>query len=164
VEENGGGVSRTKTDVRSLMAMAAEGKEGIALAGDTEGGFIFPEFHPAFDALYGFAKLLELLAVQETSLGAAVQSLPEYHMAAETVSCPWEVKGRIMRVLTEEAGDYRTELIDGIKMYRDDGSWVLILPDASEPNFRIYAEAPTQDRANDLVHRYVLRIGALKTG
>jgi mannose-1-phosphate guanylyltransferase/phosphomannomutase len=164
VEENGGGVSRTKTDVRSLMATAVEGKEGIALAGDTDGGFIFPEFHPAFDALYGFAKLLELLAVQETSLGAVVKSLPEYHMASETVPCPWEIKGRIMRILTEEASNYRTELIDGIKMYREDGSWVLILPDASEPNFRIYAEAPTQDRADDLVHRYVLHIGALKTG
>ena len=65
----GGGVTRTKTDVRSLMATAAESKEGIALAGDTDGGFIFPQFHPAFDALFSFAKLLELLAVQETTLG-----------------------------------------------------------------------------------------------
>ena len=164
VSERGGGVTRTKTDVRSLMSTAAEGKEGIALAGDTDGGFIFPEFHPAFDALFAFAKLLELLAVQETTLGTARKSLPEYYMASETVSCPWEVKGRIMRVLTEETGDSRAELVDGIKMYRDDGSWVLILPDASEAFFRIYAEASTQDRANELVHRYVLRIGALKAG
>ena len=66
--EHGGGVIRTKTDVRALMATAAEGKDGIALAGDSEGGFIFPEFHPAFDGLFSFAKLLELLAVQETTL------------------------------------------------------------------------------------------------
>ena len=55
------------------MATAAEGKEGIALAGDTEGGFIFPEFHPAFDGLFSFAKLLELLAVQETTLSAGAR-------------------------------------------------------------------------------------------
>ena len=74
--EHGGGVTRTKTDVRALMATAAEGKEGIVLAGDTEGGFIFPEFHPAFDGLFSFAKLLELLAVQETTLSQVRAMLP----------------------------------------------------------------------------------------
>ncbi len=160
--EHGGGVIRTKTDVRSLMGTAAEGKEGIALAGDTAGGFIFPEFHPAFDGLFSFAKLLELLAVQETSLSEVRALLPPYFMASETVSCPWEVKGRIMRVLTAESEGTHTELVDGIKTYHDDGSWVLVLPDASEPNFRIYAEAPSQDAANELVHRAVLRISGLK--
>ncbi len=160
--EHGGGVIRTKTDVRSLMGTAAEGKEGIALAGDTSGGFIFPEFHPAFDGLFSFAKLLELLAVQETSLSEVRGMLPAYFMASETVSCPWEVKGRIMRVLTAESEGTQTELVDGIKTYGDDGSWVLILPDASEPNFRIYAEAGSQDAANELVHRAVLRISSLK--
>jgi len=164
VQEYGGGVTRTKTDVRSLMATAAEGKEDIALAGDSEGGFIFPEFHPAFDGLFSFAKLLELLAVQETTLSQVCDILPPYFMATAIVPCPWEIKGRIMRILTEESGGTRTELVDGIKTYRDDGSWVLVLPDASEPCFRIYAEAGSQDQANELVHRQVLRIGALKTG
>ena len=160
--EYGGGVIRTKTDVRALMGTAAEGKEAIALAGDTSGGFIFPEFHPAFDGLFSFAKLLELLAVQETTLSEVRKMLPAYFMASETVSCPWEVKGRIMRVLTAESEGTHTELVDGIKTYGDNGSWVLVLPDASEPNFRIYAEASSQDAANELVHRAVLRISGLK--
>jgi len=160
--EHGGGVIRTKTDVRALMGTAAEGKGEIALAGDTMGGFIFPEFHPAFDGLFSFAKLLEMLALQETTLSEVRQMLPAYFMAAETVPCPWEVKGRIMRVLTAESEGTRTELVDGIKTYSDDGSWVLVLPDASEPNFRIYAEAGSQDAANELVHRAVLRISGLK--
>ncbi|MGO8670357.1 MAG: sugar phosphate nucleotidyltransferase [Capsulimonadaceae bacterium] len=161
VSEHGGGVTRTKTDVRSLMATAAEGKEGIALAGDTEGGFIFPEFHPAFDALFSFAKLLELLATQNVSLGEANASLPKFYMATETVSCPWEIKGRIMRQLMEESHDQETELIDGIKIYRD-GGWTLILPDASEPFFKIYAEGSSRDKSAEQVHRYVMKIGALK--
>ncbi len=164
LHEHGGSVMRTKTDVRSLMASVVEEKGGLAFAGDTEGGFIFPEFHPAFDGLFSFAKLLELLAVQETTLSELCALLPKYYMASAIVPCPWEVKGRIMRILTAESEGTNTELIDGIKTYRDDGSWVLVLPDASEPNFRVYAEASNQDRANELVHRYVLRIGALKSG
>ena len=162
MEEHGGRVIRTKTDVRALMGTAAEGKEEIVLAGDTGGGFIFPEFHPAFDGLFSFAKLLEMLALQNTTLSEVRGMLPAYFMASETVSCPWEVKGRIMRVLTAESEGTRTELVDGIKTYSDDGSWVLVLPDASEPNFRIYAEASSQDAANELVHRAVLRISGLK--
>jgi mannose-1-phosphate guanylyltransferase/phosphomannomutase len=162
MEEHGGGVIRTKTDVRALMGTAAEGKEGIALAGDTSGGFIFPEFHPAFDGLFSFAKLLEMLALQNTTLSEVRGMLPAYFMASETVSCPWEIKGRIMRVLTAESEGTRTELVDGIKTYGGDGSWTLVLPDASEPNFRIYAEASSQDAANELVHRAVLRISGLK--
>ena len=160
--EYGGGVIRTKTDVRALMGTAAEGKGEIALAGDTMGGFIFPEFHPAFDGLFSFAKLLEMLALQNTTLSEVRKLLPPYFMASETVSCPWEVKGRIMRVLTAESEGTQTELVDGIKTYGGDGSWVLVLPDASEPNFRIYAEAQSQDAANELVHRAVLRISGLK--
>jgi len=160
--EYGGGVIRTKTDVRALMGTAAEGKGEIALAGDTMGGFIFPEFHPAFDGLFSFAKLLEMLALQNMTLSEVRKLLPPYFMASETVSCPWEVKGRIMRVLTAESEGTQTELVDGIKTYGNDGSWVLVLPDASEPNFRIYAEAQSQDAANELVHRAVLRISGLK--
>jgi mannose-1-phosphate guanylyltransferase/phosphomannomutase len=66
-----------------------------------------------------------------------------------------------MRVLMEETNGSDTELVDGIKVYRD-SSWTLVLPDASEPLFRVIAEAPSVDEACELVHRYVLRIGALK--
>ena len=123
LRQTSGDVLRSKTDVRSLMAAAVEGKDRVALAGDTDGGFIFPEFHPAFDALFAFAKLLELLAVQETGVAEARAALPQTFMAYEPVPCPWEAKGRIMRVLTEETQDGRTELVDGIKVYKDDGAW-----------------------------------------
>lgn len=160
--KQGGGVTRTKTDVRALMGAAAENKEGIALAADSNGGLVFPQFHPAFDALFAFAKLLEMLAVQDTSVGEVRKSLPAYYMASKAVACPWEIKGRIMRELMEDTQSQRTELLDGIKIYKSDDAWTLILPDASDPSFRIYAEAATQDEANEMVHRYVLRLGALK--
>ncbi|MDQ2687753.1 MAG: nucleotidyl transferase, partial [Armatimonadota bacterium] len=162
--KHGGGVSRTKTDVRALMATAAEDKAGITLAADSRGGLIFPQFHPAFDGLFAFAKLLEMLAVQDTSISEVRAALPEYHMAHQTVSCPWEIKARIMRELMDETNGKRAELLDGIKIFKNDQTWSLVLPDASEPSFRVYAEAPTQDEANEMVHRYVLKIGALKKG
>jgi len=162
IEELGGEVIWTKTDVRSLMASGLDPKDRAHFAGDSEGGFIFPDFHPAFDAVFAFAKTLEMLALQGLSLSQVRKSLPDFHLAHVQVRCPWANKGMVMRVLTGETADQRTDLVDGIKVYKNDNAWALILPDASEPVVHVYAEGRTQDEANDLAHRYALKVSALR--
>ncbi|MCC6729059.1 MAG: mannose-1-phosphate guanyltransferase [Chthonomonadales bacterium] len=162
---HGGQVHRTKTDVRSLMATGSrrDNKEPQAdFAGDTSGGFIFPEFQTVFDSMYAFGKLLEMLAVTGLSLSEIAGQIPPVHIAEATVRCPWEVKGRIMRELTREAesrGD--VELVDGIKVCTDT-SWALVLPDASEPYFHVYAEGTSEEGAGELLSTYVQRIEQLR--
>ena len=53
------------------------------------------------------------------------------------------------------------ELIDGIKFYKGD-DWALVLPDASEPFFHIYAEAGNEEAANDLLCHYVEKIETMR--
>lgn len=166
---HGGMVQRTKTDVRDLMEMCRGegGKPGrVDFAGDDAGGFIFSEFQPSFDAMFAFSKLLELLAVTDIRLSELSAELPRAHVARAHVRCPWETKGRIMRVLTKEAdsheghnGDH-VELIDGIKFFKGK-DWALVLPDASEPFFHVYAEADSDQAANQIVGEYVEKIEAL---
>jgi mannose-1-phosphate guanylyltransferase/phosphomannomutase len=167
---HGGMVVRTKTDVRDLMDASSGGPErdGRAdFAGDVAGGFIFSEFQPSFDAMYAFGKLLELLATTDLRISELASELPEAHIAKTQVRCPWEIKGRVMRVLTKEAdaieqsNGHTVELIDGIKFIEGD-RWALVLPDASEPHFHVYAEAPTPEEANDLLCHYVEKIEALR--
>ena len=162
VTESGGGVLWTKTDTRSLMAAAAESKAGGAFAGDDAGGFIFTELHPTFDALFAFAKSLEMLATQGAKLSDVRRALPPLHIARAEVRCPWEAKGRVMRVLTEQINGQRVEMLDGIKFYNDDNNWALVLPDASEPVVHIFAEGSSQDAAAELAHRYALKVTALR--
>jgi len=63
-----------------------------------------------------------------------------------------------MRRLAEEnkQGSH-VELLDGIKIH-DNDSWVLILPDALEPVFHVYAESPMEDSSRALVDRYEKKI------
>ena len=78
------------------------------------------------------------------------------------VRCPWEIKGRIMRELTKQTDDYpKRELVDGIKVYNN-GAWALVLPDASEPFFHIYAEGPSADEAQTMLNDYVGRVESLR--
>jgi len=163
---HGGTVLRTKTDVRSLMSMVASPAEKRSpqadFAGDDAGGFVFGEFMPAFDSMFSFAKLLEMLATTGLSIGELARELPAAHVLHADVRCPWEVKGRIMRELTKEAEDAGpVDLIDGIKV-KQDGGWSLVLPDAAEPYFHVFAESDTPANAEVLLNRYVKKIESLR--
>jgi mannose-1-phosphate guanylyltransferase/phosphomannomutase len=173
VSLHGGDVRRSKADVRSLMALSSaehakpdtrdpKPEPQVHFAGDTSGGFIFSEFQPGFDSMYAFGKLLEMLCATGLGLAEIHRELPPVTLAKAVVGCPWEAKGRIMRELTRAAEvTGQVDLIDGIKI-KSDGAWALILPDASEPYFHLYAEAPTRDESERLVREYANRIETLR--
>jgi mannose-1-phosphate guanylyltransferase / phosphomannomutase len=155
----GGKVVYTKV-VPSALMIAAD-REGVRLVGDAAGGFIFPELQPAFDGMYAIAKLLEALARYETRLSEVVDNLPPYHLIRVDVGCPWEYKGKVMRILSEQYRERREEPIDGIKI--DLGKeWVLVLPDADRPLFHVMAEARTHDAAQALADKYARVVTGLQ--
>ncbi len=153
---------RTKADSRSLME-AAGNMPDLIFAGDSEGGFIFPRFLPAFDAMLAAGKLLELLASSGERLSEVWARLPRYHRARRQVQCPWEHKGTVMRRLHEETTGRRVEHLDGIKIYLD-GGWVLVLPDVSAPLFHVQAESADEETVETVVEQYVARIAELEEG
>src|SRR4051812_8255746 len=56
-------VVRTPASLPELTRVASE--EGVVFAGAAGGGYVFPEFLPAYDAMASLCKLLELLAQHE---------------------------------------------------------------------------------------------------
>lgn len=147
----GGQVTRCKADAHSLML--ASSAEGVIMAGDSAGSYIFPDFHPAIDGLIAIAKLLEFLATQGVTLSSVVASLPEYHQAKRQVPCPWEAKGTVLRRLAEHYRTQGMEQIDGFRISLGD-EWVLVLPDPDRPFVNIYAESGTADHAEGLADKY----------
>jgi mannose-1-phosphate guanylyltransferase/phosphomannomutase len=158
-ERYGGVIQRTKANSQAIMAAATN--EGVVLAGDGEGGIIFPRFHATFDGMFAVAKLLELLAALGTSLGAVVSSLPRYYQSTTSVTCAWEVKGKVMRMLNENYRSQRGRHIDGIRIEAGD-EWVLVLPDADRPLFHIVAEARSEQAAKSLADKYASVVNGLQ--
>jgi len=148
----GGRVIRTKVDPHALMKASCQ--EGVIMAGDGTGNFIFPSFQPVMDGLMATAKLLEFLATQQTRLSEVVAGLPPFFLTSDDVSCPWEAKGTVMRLLIEQYKKSRIETIDGIKIWLDDRTWVLIRPDPDRPLFHVVAEAPSSAQAEEMVEKY----------
>lgn len=157
----GSQVIRTKADSRSLMKTSLDA--GVTFAGDERGGFIFPELHPGFDGTFSLGKLIVMLQKTGLKLSDVGTELPVFQMAYEQVRCPWESKGAVMRKISEETREgTRVELVDGIKIFEGD-SWVLVLPDAVEPLFHVYAETPTEQQSQESVSCYVKKIEQMQT-
>ena len=97
-----------------------------------------------------------------TALADVVAGLREFHVNHRQVSCPWEAKGTVMRLLNQQYKDRRADLIDGIKILLGEGEWVLVLPDPDFPRFHIYAEARTDGQAQELADRYVRIVEGLQ--
>ncbi|NJK29596.1 MAG: NTP transferase domain-containing protein [Acaryochloris sp. SU_5_25] len=132
-------VIRTKANPTALMETCRT-NPNVVLGGSADTGFIFPQLHPGFDAMFSIAKLIEMLTLQQKSLGQLKADLPRIFHRKQTVRCPWNRKGALMRYLVENHPSSSLELIDGVKV-KDPGSdnWTLILPDAGEPLVHIFA-------------------------
>jgi mannose-1-phosphate guanylyltransferase / phosphomannomutase len=149
-----GKVIRTKANPTALME-ASQTNSNVVLGGSGEMGFIFPQLHPGFDAMFCIAKLIEMLTVQERSLAQIRTELPRVCHKTYTVRCPWTVKGSLMRHLVETHSSDNLELVDGVKIvdpYTD--NWVLILPDAGEPLVHIFANSEDRDWVDDNLRKY----------
>jgi mannose-1-phosphate guanylyltransferase/phosphomannomutase len=145
-------VIRTKTGERAMMEAAAGG--AVSFLGDMDGGFIFPSFHPSFDAMFAVGKILEMMGKLGERISVLMEDVPRYEMVSDSLPCSWEMKGMIMRKLLEETSGARTETIDGIKVFHEDG-WVALIPDSERPLFHVWAEASSKDRAKELANIYI---------
>jgi mannose-1-phosphate guanylyltransferase / phosphomannomutase len=144
-------VVRTPASLGDLTKAAAE--DGVIFAGAVGGGYVFPEFMPAYDAIASLCKLLELLAPVRKPLSDLVAELPASTLVHRQLPCPWGLKGVVMRVLTERLRDRELDLMDGIKVFEDRG-WAQILPDPDEPLMHIYAEGQTEEDSKALEEEY----------
>jgi mannose-1-phosphate guanylyltransferase/phosphomannomutase len=140
-------IVRTPASLADLTRVAAS--DGVVFAGALSGGYVFPEFLPAYDAVASLCKLLELLAPVERPLSQLVAELPRPTLVHRQLRCPWAAKGLVMRVLNERYQGRDVDLTDGIKVF-DERGWLQVLPDPDEPLLHLYAEGETEEASEEL--------------
>jgi mannose-1-phosphate guanylyltransferase/phosphomannomutase len=154
-DEAGATLLWTKLSTPHLMEVASG--PGVRFAASQEGGYIFPSFLPAYDAVATLVESLALLASSGNRMSQVVSRLPAVRVAHEAVVTPWEKKGLVMRMVMEWAKDRDLLLVDGVKVLHDDG-WALVFPDPEEPLTHVWAEAATDADGRARAQEYARRI------
>ncbi len=140
-------ILRTPTSLADLTKAASS--DGVVFAGAPGGGYVFPEFLPAYDAIASLCKLLELLAPLDQPVSELVAALPVPTLVHHEVPCRWALKGLVMRMLTERLQGREVDTLDGLKVF-DERGWAQVLPDPDEPVIHVYAEGKDAELSDEL--------------
>jgi phosphomannomutase len=146
------GVEVVRAPTGEANVVEAMQREGCIFGGEGNGGVIDPRVVAVRDSLVGMAMVLADLAETGQSLGERVAAIPSYTLVKIKRPCP---VGGIDRVIEAVKGHFAG--IEDAKLNQSDGlridctdSWLSVRASNTEPIMRIFAEAPTADRAKEL--------------
>ena len=133
---------------------AAMLKHGAVFAGEP-GKLLVKRWGIWADGVYGAARILELLSREGKPFSEIVARVPDYPMYAEDFPCPDERKAEFMRGIREyllkNVDEVRDLLdIDGLRVNRKNGSWILIRVSGTEPKARMVLEGRSQTEVDEL--------------
>ena len=136
--------------------------EDVLLGGEESGGIATLGHIPERDGIWMGLILFEFMAKSGKSLEDLIDEVYEIvgSFAFERIDLHIDndIKHRIIEAC--KAGEFtrfgkynveRVETIDGFKFFFDADSWLMIRPSGTEPVLRTYAEAPTQEKALDIL-------------
>jgi len=115
-----------------------------------------------FDPVIAFLRVIEYLTLEKKELCQVKETLPKSNIMNTCVQCTAEQKAAIMGMLSMEQDNGRVELIDGVKIINDN-SWILLMPDASQPLIHIYAEGESVKERDRLIQSYSEKIRQFST-
>ncbi|MBU4483870.1 hypothetical protein KKA47_00435, partial [bacterium] len=138
---------------------------GVMVGGEESGGFGFPVHVCERDGVLCGLLLLENMATRKMTLGQLVDEIqkevgPIYYkrldlkLTDEKIS---EVKDVLNNIKLKEIAGKKVKKftdIDGWHYLLADDSWLLVRTSGTEPLMRIYVEAASPDRVNEM-HKFV---------
>ena len=131
------------------------------IGGEGNGGIIYPASHYGRDSLVGVALFLSHLAKKKISCKELRDSYPSYFMSKNKIQLTPKINVDV--ILEKMASKYKDEdvnTIDGVKIDFAD-EWIHLRKSNTEPIIRIYTEAKSQEKADDLAVRFIKEIEAI---
>jgi phosphomannomutase len=126
-------------------------KTNAVIGGEGNGGVIYPDLHYGRDALVGIALFLSHLCHVDCSVSVLRSKYPNWLMRKDKVTLtPQHNVDALLDSIASAHAAFQVTTIDGVKIDFPDG-WVHIRKSNTEPIIRIYAEAKTEKRLDELV-------------
>lgn len=141
------GKSVIRTKVGSPYVVKAIEENGATFGFEANGGGISKEIMLSRDAGSTTIKILNLLKDTNKTMSNLIGELPKFYIYRTKVDCPVNLYKQILEKVKKEYKGIKTEDIDGLKIWKDDKTWILFRPSSNAPEFRVFAEAKTKEGA-----------------
>ena len=122
------------------------------LGGEGNGGVILKECHLGRDSMVGATMVLNRMSQTENTLSEIHRTLPIFKIVKDKISVDTIDSDELIDKVSNLFNDADKNDLDGIKFTWDD-KWVHLRRSNTEPIMRIYAEAPSEDQALELVSK-----------
>ena len=121
------------------------------IGGEGNGGIIYPESHYGRDAIVGIGLFLSLFCERNLSASNLLNTFPKYYMVKEKINLSKSTNiDKIFNQIAEKYKNEKINLVDGIRIDFSE-SWVQLRKSNTEPIIRIYSEAKSEERSNNLI-------------
>lgn len=122
---------------------------------EENGGCIYPAHIAVRDGGMATALMLECLAARGLPFSRVMaNTVPRLFQSKTKVQVHPERVKETMRRVERQGGD-RIEKVDGLKVWTDDKTWVLVRPSGTEPIIRVFAESDSEEKLNPVFKKFV---------
>jgi phosphomannomutase/phosphoglucomutase len=153
---NKAGAKVVFTKVGSVEVSREMVKRKSIIGMEENGGFMYGLLNEVRDGAMTTALVLEMLATYaKDSLSKLMHTLPRTFQFKSKYPCP--TKANALEVINKIQGHgspKQIEAMDGVKVWIDDETWILVRPSGTEPIIRLYAESTDRNLLNSKVDEY----------
>jgi len=146
------------TKVGSVTVSQTMKEVKAKLGGEENGGVFYGPHQAVRDGAMTTALILGIMAKTGKKLSELVAEQPQYFIEKGKVECAEDKKARVHEKLLERVKGENVSMIDGVKIWFEDKSAILVRPSGTEPAYRLYAEAKTQEKALKLIKDYSITL------
>jgi phosphomannomutase/phosphoglucomutase len=146
------------TKVGSVTVSHTMKAEKAKLGGEENGGVFYGPHQAVRDGAMTTALILGIMAKTGKNLSALIAEQPQYFLEKGKVECPEDKKEKVLKKLLAQVKGANVSAIDGVKIWFEDKSAILVRPSGTEPIYRLYAEAKNQEKALKLIRDYSITL------
>jgi phosphomannomutase len=138
-------------------------KKNAIIGGEGNGGIIYPAINTVRDSFVGIALVLELLAERKKTVSEIVATFPKYFIKKDK----WPAEGNLTEmysILKKHFSEAQFDEQDGLRLDFPDSSWLHLRPSNTEPIIKLFGEAHSQDRIDELFKETELTLSLTSDG
>jgi phosphomannomutase len=155
------GCTYTAAAVGEVNVVAKMKETKAVIGGEGNGGVIYPELHYGRDALAGIALFLSQLAKSQLTVSELRAQYPTYFISKNKIELEASMNvDAILESVAKEYSNFEVDKTDGVKIYFG-SEWAHLRKSNTEPIIRIYSEAATEAKANEIAFKIMDKIREL---